>query len=238
MMPELKINSPENPARRKLLRDAFAASLGAMVTSPLLSSQLFAADSATHKRIIPASDEQIPAIGLGSWLTFDVPPGDPIGRQRSTEVIRRFLAAGGSMIDSSPMYGHAQDVIGSALRELNKTSEAFSATKVWIPGASLGEDQMEQALALWGLQQFDLLYVHNMLDWQRHLPWMQSWWESGKLRYLGISTSHGRRHTEMADVIRNQPFDIVQFTYNMAVLRAPLPDEKQRQQMLDWFLKA
>jgi len=216
MQPEFTFNCPENPARRKLLQDALASVLGAMVTSPWLSNQVSAADDAIHRRIIPASDEQIPAIGLGSWITFDVPPADAIGRQRSAEVIRRFLAAGGTMIDSSPMYGHAQDAIGSSLHELDKTAEAFSATKVWIPGASLGESQMEQALELWGLQQFDLLYVHNMLDWEKHLPWMQSWREQGRLRYLGISTSHGRRHAEMADVIREQPFDVVQFTYNMA----------------------
>jgi len=321
MTPKFRINSPENLARRKFLREAFAASLGAAFIPPWLSGQLLAADKAIHLRSIPATGEQVPAIGLGSWITFDVPPGDSKGRQRSTEVIRRFLAAGGTLIDSSPMYGHAQELIGSALRELDKASDAFSATKVWIPGASLGESQMEQALELWGLQKFDLLFVHNMLDWENHLTWMQQWQENGKLRYLGVSTSHGRRHAELADVIRQQPFEILQFTYNiadreaekrllplaqefgkavvinrpfaggdlfrrvrnrplppqavelqytswaqvflswiishpavtcaipatsnpehlsenMAVLRAPLPDELQRRDMLDWFLKA
>jgi diketogulonate reductase-like aldo/keto reductase len=120
------------------------------------------------------------------------------------------------MIDSSPMYGQAQNLIGAALRQPGMPTGTFSATKVWIPGASLGDAQMEQALKLWGLQRFDLLHVHNMVDWQNHLPWLQRWKDAGKVRYIGITTSHGRRHEEMAAVIQTQPFDFVQFSYNLA----------------------
>ncbi len=205
------------------MRTACAAGLLGLSAQPWMSRHLFARDVPITMRRIPSSGEQIPALGLGSWITFDVPPGDSVRRQRSQRVMQHFLAAGGRMIDSSPMYGYAQDVIGSALAELNKAEQVFSATKVWIPGARLGEAQMDQALELWGLKQFDLLHVHNMLDWERHLPWMQDWKENGKLRYLGITTSHGRRHAEMAAVIRNEPFDFVQFSYNMADREA---DEK------------
>ena len=174
------------------------------VTQPLIS------------RSIPSTGEPLPALGLGSWITFDVPPGEHQGRVRCFEVIREFLLAGGHMIDSSPMYGYAQELIGTALRLPGMPTGTFSATKVWIPGASLGEAQMEQALDLWGLEQFDLVHVHNMVDWESHLPWLQRWKSAGKVRYLGISTSHGRRHEDMAEVIRTQPFDFVQFTYNLA----------------------
>lgn len=305
-------------ARRKFLQEAGAAGLWALAAVPLVSGQLLAADSSITMRRIPASGELLPALGLGSWITFDVPPGQQQRRQRCFEVIREFLLAGGGMIDSSPMYGHAQQLIGSALQQPDMPAGAFSATKVWIPGARLGESQMEQALELWGLEKFDLVHVHNLVDWQDHLPWLQRWQEQGKVRYLGVTTSHGRRHDEIAEIIRTQPFEFVQFTYNMddreaeqrllplaqehgkavvinrpfqggdlfrkvagrplpgwaaelgcnswaqlflswvishpavtcaipatsnpdhlqenmAVLRAPLPNEKQRQQMLEWF---
>jgi diketogulonate reductase-like aldo/keto reductase len=169
-----------------------------------------------HRRLIPSSGELIPALGLGSWITFDIPPGDTLRRQTSQQVLQQFLAMGGTMIDSSPMYGYAQEVIGQNLRNIPQARAIFSATKVWIPGAGLGEAQMEQALELWGLQQFDLVYVHNLVDWQGHLPWLRDWKEQGKLRYIGVSTSHGRRHEEMAAIIREQPVDFVQFTYNIA----------------------
>jgi len=178
--------------------------------------RLLAAEGFLQQKTIPSTGEQIPALGLGSWITFDARPDEQERRLRCQQVVERFLSAGGRMIDSSPMYGYAQDVIGSALRNVEQQGRVFSATKVWIPGASLGEAQMEQALKLWGLQQFDLVHIHNMLDWQAHLPWLQRWKEEGKLRYLGITTSHGRRHRELAEVIRSQPFDFVQFTYNMA----------------------
>jgi diketogulonate reductase-like aldo/keto reductase len=168
-----------------------------------------------HRRRIPSSGEQIAALGLGSWITFDIPPGDGQRRQTSRQVIEQFLAMGGGMIDSSPMYGYAQQLIGENLRGIPQAARAFSATKVWIPGASLGEAQMDQALGLWGLDRFDLVHVHNLVDWRVHLPWLQAWKEQGKLRYIGVTTSHGRRHEEMANIIREQPVDFVQFTYNI-----------------------
>jgi diketogulonate reductase-like aldo/keto reductase len=213
-------------ARRKFLQQA-SAGLWVAAASPLGARSLLAADQTAPiiLRSIPASDELLPALGLGSWITFDVPPGEKPGRERCFEVIREFLRDGGRMLDSSPMYGYAQDLIGAALRQPDMPAGTFSATKVWIPGASLGEAQMEQALELWGLEQFDLIHVHNMVDWQNHLPWLQRWQADGKVRYLGISTSHGRRHEDMAEVIRTQPFDFVQFTYNLA-------DREAEQQLL------
>jgi diketogulonate reductase-like aldo/keto reductase len=119
------------------------------------------------------------------------------------------------MIDSSPMYGYSQDVIGASLREQARPVGLFSATKVWIPGAELGERQIELAQRIWGVDRFDLVHVHNMLDWQAHLGWLSRWRDQGKVRYIGITTSHGRRHEEMEQVIREEDFDFVQFTYNI-----------------------
>jgi len=167
-------------------------------------------------RTIPAGGLNLPLIGLGTWLTFDAPPEDSRRRATCTEVMRGFFAAGGAMIDSSPMYGYSQDVIGTGLRSLQFPTGLFSATKVWIPGAELGRGQIEHAANIWGVERFDLVHVHNMLDWRTHLPWLSRWREQGRVRYIGITTSHGRRHPAMEEVIREQPFDFVQFTYNIA----------------------
>ena len=188
--------------------------LGGLSTLPLLglAPSALAAPNITFP--IPASGEAIPAVGLGSWLTFDVMDiGDR--RQRCQEVIGAFFDRGGAMIDSSPMYGFAQAAIGQALDGLANDQALFSATKVWTPGAAVGRFQMNNALESWGLDTFDLLHVHNMVDWASHLPWMNEWKQEGRIRYTGITTSHGRRHDAMATVIRDQPFDFVQFTYNL-----------------------
>ena len=166
-------------------------------------------------RSIPGSAELLPAIGLGSWITFDVLD---VGGRRAVcrEVMRAFFERGGRVIDSSPMYGSAQEVIGESLASLDNDEALFSASKVWIPGATTGRFQTGNSLDAWGLERFDLLQVHNMVDWQVHLPWMREWQADGRLRHTGITTSHGRRHTDMETVIRTQPCDFVQFTYNIA----------------------
>jgi diketogulonate reductase-like aldo/keto reductase len=191
-----------------------AAAAGMMLPSQqVIGSE---ADGTVHRRAIPADGTLLPLIGLGSWLTFDAPPGDVQRRNTCADVMRAYFAAGGAMLDSSPMYGFSQDVIGAGLRKLDFPPGLFSATKVWIPGADLGERQMEYAREIWGVERFDLLYVHNMLDWQSHLRWLSRWRAEGRVRYIGITTSHGRRHEEMETVIREEDFDFVQFTYNIA----------------------
>ena len=172
---------------------------------------------------MPCTGEAIPRIGLGSWITLDV--ADPSARAPARTVVDGFLAGGGSMIDSSPMYGHAQAVIGEGLAASAHRDSVFSATKVWVRGQTAGEFQMEQALKLWGVERLDLVHVHNMVDWETHLPWLQAWRDAGRIRYLGISTSHGRRHGPLSRVIREQPFEVVQFTYNIA-------DREAEQQLL------
>ena len=164
-------------------------------------------------RPIPTSGERLPALGLGTWITFDVRRPEAI-RQR-TAVMRAFFAAGGRLIDSSPMYGHSPDVIGQGLRTLGAGGDVFSASKVWITGPDRGAYQIERSLGRWGVERFDLLQIHNMLDWQRHLPRLVERRAAGGIRYIGITTSHGRRHAALADALRKHPFDSVQLTYNL-----------------------
>jgi len=166
------------------------------------------------RRSIPSTGEQIPAIGLGSAYTFDVPAVG--GKQENcTRIMQAFFDLGGGMIDSSPMYGRSELVIGTGLSEIKNHEGLFSATKVWIPGQLPGELQMKHSMELWGLDSFDLIHVHNLVDWDVHLPWLREWKSEGRERYVGVTTSHGRRHGELEEILRTEPLDFVQFTYNI-----------------------
>ena len=173
------------------------------------------AQDARIVRPIARGAESLPAIGLGTWLTFAV--GDQSGeRAVRSEVLRRFLAGGGRLIDSSPMYGSAEEVVGDLLGGLGRAGEVFSATKVWTTGRMLGERQMYRSLGYWGLRRFDLVQVHNLLDWETQLPLLREWRAQGRIRYVGVTTSHGRRHAEMESLMRREPLDFVQFSYSLA----------------------
>ena len=119
------------------------------------------------------------------------------------------------MIDSSPMYGSSEAVIGHCLEQIDDQRGLFAATKVWMIGQSLGASQMETSRRLWGVPRFDLMQIHNMLDWETHLETLKEWKAAGKIRYIGITTSHGRRHRALEQALRDDAFDFVQFTYNV-----------------------
>jgi len=161
---------------------------------------------------IPSSGEQIPVVGLGSWITFNV-GNDRAARDQCTEVMRQFFAAGGKLIDSSPMYGSSQGVIGESLQKLQAQSKVFSAEKVWT--SSDGAAQIEASRKFWQVPRFDLLQVHNLLAWEKQLPLLQAMKAAGQLRYVGITTSEGRRHAEFEAIMRSQRLDFVQLSYNL-----------------------
>jgi diketogulonate reductase-like aldo/keto reductase len=165
-------------------------------------------------RPIPASQETLPVIGLGTWITFNV-GDDRALRDERAALLQAFFALGGGIIDSSPMYGSAEAVIGYGLKRLSDTSGLFAATKVWTPFAARGEGQMEESRRLWGLERFDLMQVHNLVNWEGHLPRLFEDKAAGRIRYVGITTSHGRRHDDMAQVMATEPIDFVQFSYNI-----------------------
>ncbi|MGH6947658.1 MAG: aldo/keto reductase, partial [Kiloniellales bacterium] len=164
---------------------------------------------------IPSSGEEIPALGMGTWITFNV-GSDPELRAERAEVLRTFFARGGAMIDSSPMYGSSEEVVGACLERLDNAGALFSATKVWTPLlAALGKRQMENSRDLWGVARFDLMQVHNLVDWETHLATLEAHKAEGRIRYLGVTTSHGRRHGELEKLMRERPLDFVQLTYNV-----------------------
>ena len=199
-----------HPSRRNLLASlGAAAALGALGRGPLA-----AAPAGLLTRAIPASGEALPVIGMGSWITFNV-GGDTALRDARVEVLRAFFEAGGGVIDSSPMYGSSEEVIGYCLTRLGDTAGLFSATKVWTPLKWYGVRQIAASEKLWGEARFDLMQIHNLLSWTAHLETLLDRKARGRLRYIGVTTSHGRRHRELEQVMARQPIDFVQLTYNV-----------------------
>ena len=201
--------------RHELSRRTVLASLAALGASVPLAAPVLAAPSGTIlKRAIPATGEELPAIGMGSWQTFSV-GGNRALRDQRVEVLRAFFALGGGAIDSSPMYSSSEEVIGYCLSRLGETPALFSATKVWTPIQALGVGQMAKSRGFWGTERFDLMQIHNLVNWEGHLETLLRDREEGRTRYIGITTSHGRKHADFEKVMTTQPLQFVQFTYNI-----------------------
>jgi aryl-alcohol dehydrogenase-like predicted oxidoreductase len=175
-------------------------------------------------RTLPRSGIALPAIGMGTWLTFNVAASDRAALQRRGQVLQRFFAGGGRLIDSSPMYGSAEEALGTLLPAVAATRPLFAATKVWTPLAAYGRTQVQRSLALWGLPRFDLLQCHNLLNWDGHQPTLRALQAEGRARLLGVTTSHGNKHGAMQEVLAGvsdrQPLDTLQITYSPADRRA------------------
>ena len=186
-----------------------AAAAAAMLPAPAIGQA-----TAPMMRPIPSSGEQIPAIGLGTWITFNV-GDDPALRDECADVMGAFFEAGGRMIDSSPMYGSSQPVIGYGLGRLGRPEKLFSAEKVWTSSAADGSAQIERSRSFWGVQRFDLVQVHNLVAWEAHLQTLFEMKAAGQIRYVGITTSEGRRHDLFEQIMGAHPLDFVQLTYNI-----------------------
>jgi diketogulonate reductase-like aldo/keto reductase len=212
-------------SRRRFLQASSAA-----VLAPLASTCLAAAQADLIKKSIPASGEQLSVIGLGTSRTFDV-SSESVAQSPLLEVMRAFFANGGQLIDSSPMYGNAEAVTGALLRALDDPPGLFTATKVWTYGKQQGIEQMQRSSERLGVARIDLMQIHNLRDWQVQLETLREWKAAGKIRYIGITTSHGRSHSELETILQQQPFDFVQFSYNIGNLVAEqrlLPIARER----------
>ncbi len=196
--------------RRDVLA-AGAAMAGSLALSP---RRVHAQSAAPEMRRIPSTGDTIHAVGLGTWITFNV-GDDPVLRDESAAVMAAFFEAGGRIIDSSPMYGSSQAVVGYGLQKLGRPPRLFSADKVWTSSGSSGPAQIEQSLNLWGVPRFDLMQVHNLVAWEEHLKTLFDRKAAGQVRYVGITTSEGRRHDLFEEIMRTQPLDFVQITYNI-----------------------
>lgn len=171
------------------------------------------------KRSIPSSGEQIPVIGMGSSRTFNV-DGSPEKLALLEAIMKVFFEQGGAVIDSSPMYGSAEARIGDVLRRFKPRPPIFAATKVWTDGRENGIEQMLESSRRMAVERFDLIAVHNLVDWKTQLETLKNWKSEGKVRYIGITTSHGRYHQALVDIMRREPLDFVQFSYNIDNLDA------------------
>jgi len=166
-------------------------------------------------RRIPSTGEELPGIGLGTWQTFDVGPAE---RERAPleEVMREFVALGGRLVDSSPMYGRSEEVVGAIAAQLGLQEQLFLATKVWTSGRQQGIEQMESSFRKLRAQRLDLLQVHNLVDVETHLATLRDWQAAGRVRYIGITHYSASAHAEVEAVMWRETFDFLQINYSVA----------------------
>ena len=182
-------------------------------------------------RPIPGSREPLPVIGCGTYMGFDRVPGTP-EFALLPDVLKALFDAGGSVVDSSPMYGKAEAAVGQVLDEADTREEAFIATKVWTTGRDAGLRQLEESLRLLRCDTIDLVQIHNLLDWQVHLATLHAWREEDRVRYLGISHYTASAYAEVEAVLRSEPLDFLQINYSVQEQEAaqrllPLAQERQ-----------
>jgi aryl-alcohol dehydrogenase-like predicted oxidoreductase len=200
-----------NPARRRLLKLA----AGSAVLAAMNKKTAHAQSPALLKRPIPRTGELLPAVGVGTWQTFDVGPDAP-ERAELKEVLRLLVAGGGSVVDSSPMYGEAERVVGDLSSDLKLRDKLFFATKVWTRGRDSGIRQMEASLRLMRTRRIDLMQVHNLQDVAIHAKTLREWKDAGRIRYAGITHYHSGAYGDLERLVRSREWDFVQFNYSMA----------------------
>ncbi len=206
-----------DPNRRRLLHAAGGLLAGRVMPGVVAAAPAVAGASARGPltKPIPSSGEPLPAIGMGTWITFNV-GDDAAALAARRDVLAAFFGAGGGMIDASPMYGSAEAVLGATLPADATQRGLFAATKVWTGDGDAGPADIAQSRRLWQLPRFDLLQVHNLLAWEAHLETLKAMRAAGQVRYIGVTTSHGRRHRLLERVMAHEPIDFVQLTYNIA----------------------
>jgi diketogulonate reductase-like aldo/keto reductase len=207
--------------RSTLLRTAVGAGFAA--TLPPLAHGQTIMPGKMQSRPIPSSGIPLPVVGCGTWRTFDVGP-QPKDRAPLVEVLRILFEAGGSVIDSSPMYGAAEGVTGDLLRQMKARDKAFVATKVWTQDRIAGVAQMERSMRLMAADPIDLMQIHNLLDWRTRLATLRAWKAEGRIRYLGVTHYTTSAYPELEAVMRAEKLDFVQLNYAL--------DDRQAEQRL------
>ncbi len=197
--------------RRELLR---AMGLGALSIITLPNVLRFTKTEKMTSRTIPSSGEELPIVGLGTWQTFDVgTSGEDLTSLR--EVLVNMQKMGGKLIDSSPMYGSSEAVVGRLTSELQSRDAFFYATKVWTEGEPAGIDQMNASFDKMRRKRMDLMQIHNLVDWQTHVKTLRKWKEEGKIRYWGLTHYLDSAHKTLGKIIRQERPDFVQFNYSI-----------------------
>ncbi|MDT0635550.1 aldo/keto reductase [Spectribacter hydrogenoxidans] len=176
----------------------------------------------TILRTIPATGEQVPISGMGTARTFDVDPNDVAAMVQRQDVLRAFVDNGGRVVDSSPMYGRAETVLGRAAAAIDAPDALFTATKVWTRGVEAGKAQMRESAERLQTATIDLMQVHNLLDLETHLDTLRAWKKEGRIRYLGVTHYTVAQHATLAELVAREPLDFVQFNYNIAERNAEI----------------
>jgi diketogulonate reductase-like aldo/keto reductase len=194
----------------KLTRSSFLqlAAGAALAARPTLAQT----GNRMQTRKIPSTGQDLPVVGLGTWQTFDIGTA-PAERAQRAEVLKALFESGGSVIDSSPMYGRAEGVVGDLLAEAGTRDKAFLATKVWTHGKDAGIAQMTESLRRFRTDHVELMQIHNLVDWQVHLPTLRAWKRDGRIRLLGITHYTESMHDELEAVLQREKFDFVQVNY-------------------------
>jgi aryl-alcohol dehydrogenase-like predicted oxidoreductase len=195
-------------SRRQLLRAGVGGAALALMGEPAMGQSIL-------RKPIPRSGELLPVVGLGTWQTFDVGTG-PSERAPLKEVLREFVQRSGAVIDSSPMYGRSETVVGEIAADIGVHKQLFVATKVWTSGRDAGMRQMEESIRRLRVQKLDLMQVHNLVDYRTHLTTLRKWRDEGKIRYLGVTHYHAGAYAELARVLATEELDFVQLNYSMA----------------------
>lgn len=195
--------------RRDFLKLLAASGLSLAMPSPVI-----AGDETLLLKPIPSSGEKLPVIGLGTSRVFEVGPGD-FEREGPKEVLRTLANVPGSMMDTSPMYGSAETVVGDLAAELDVRDRLFFATKVWIRGREEGIAQMRTSMQRLRTDRLDLIQVHNLVDTRTHLRTLRDWKEEGRVRYAGITHYHAGAHDSLMRVMQREPLDFVQVNYSL-----------------------
>ena len=216
--PVVPMSSDRLLSRRALLRRALGAG-AALAVAPLPA--LGAGDPADEirTRSIPSSGEPLPCVGLGTWRQFDVGE-DSAQRAALKTVLRRLVDLGGTVVDSSPMYGRSERVVGTLSAELGLTDQIFGATKVWTRGRAAGKRQMRRSMERMRQEPMDLMQVHNLVDWRTHLDTLQDWKARGLVRYVGVTHYVTSAFDELATVITGRDIDFVQLPYSLRTRQA------------------
>lgn len=183
------------------------------------------------KRAIPSSGEKLPSVGLGTWQTFDA-GNSPKEREPLKDVLKTLVEKGGTVVDSSPMYGSSEEVVGDLSTALDLNSNLFIATKVWTTGKENGIRQMNESFEKLKRKQIDLMQVHNLVDWQTHLATLRDWKEKGKIRYIGITHYTEGAYANLEQILKNDTVDFLQINYSLLSRKAeerlfPLAQEKK-----------
>jgi diketogulonate reductase-like aldo/keto reductase len=204
----------ETFTRRQAVRLIGTSAAGVLMPIGVSRGQPASSSSAMLTRAIPSSGEKLPVIGLGSWSTFDVGPGSPQLKPLE-EVLSLFVKLGGKVVDSSPMYGRAEGVIGALAGKLHVRDSLFIATKVWTRGKQAGIEMMEHSLERFQTKKIDLMQVHNLVDVENQMSSLREWKTKGRIRYTGITHSQARGFAEVESVMRSQKPDFVQINYSL-----------------------